>query len=293
MTSIKAFFELLKEAFAEWNRDSAPMMAAALAYYTVFSMAPLIVIVVAILGLIANQSDVQAQIIEQIETSVGADAAELVISLIENFAKPNQGIISTVLGLGGLLLGALALFNNLQTTLNRIWKVHDEPKTGGIIGFLKDKVLSFGMVLVIGFLLLVSLVLSTALSFVDRYVLDLLPESALVLRGINEGVTFGITTVLFMFIFKVLPHVHIRWRDVWVGAFVTAFLFTVGRLLLGVYLANSAVASTYGAAGALVLILLWMYYSAQIMLFGAEFTYVFTRRYGASPVPVEQESSGE
>ncbi len=282
--SLTEFLSLIKETFAEWNKDNAPMLAASLAYYTAFSMAPLIIITVAIIGLVVNQAEIQAQILEQVESAVGEGAAVFIGDLINNMAQPGQGLISSILGVVGLLFGALALFNNLQIALNKIWGVDDVEKQGGALQFILNKLLSFGMILIVGFLLMTSLVLGTLLSFLDSYLFSLFPNSALLLRIFSEVLSIGITTLLFMLIFKILPHAEIRWRDVWVGALVTALLFTAGRILLGMYLANSAVSSTYGAAGALTLILLWVYYSAQIVLFGAEFTQIYARRYGETIV---------
>lgn len=280
MKHLREFFSLVKEVFTKWNDDNAPMLAAALAYYTAFSVAPLLVITIAILGVVFNQAEVQAQILDQIESAVGAGAASVVGDIIENMAEPGRGLISSLIGLAGLLFGALALFNNLQIALNQIWGVDDAEAENGLLRFVVNKLLSFGMILVVGFLLMVSLILSTALSFFDNYLLSLLPNSAWLLRLSSELLIVAITTILFMLIFKFLPYAEIRWRDVWVGALVTALLFTVGRTLLSLYLVNSAISSTYGAAGAFALILLWVYYSAQIVLFGAEFTEVYARRYG-------------
>jgi membrane protein len=201
--------------------------------------------------------------------------------LIDNTTEPENGIISTVLSIGALLLGALGVFNHLQNALDRIWDVDQEQRQGGVRGFVKDKLLSFSMILVVGFLLLVSLVISTALSVLDNYLAKLLPGLDILLQFLSIVLSFGVTTLLFMCIYKFLPHTTIQWRDVGVGAAVTSLLFTIGRTVLGLYLGNSATSSTYGAAGALVIILLWVYYSAQIILFGAEFTQVFTKRYGS------------
>ncbi len=284
MAWIKTSFSLLKSTFKEWNDDGAPMLAAALAYYTAFSIAPLIILIVAIVGVVVGQDSLQSQILQEIEATVGEDTAVLVADLIDQANQPSQSIISTLLGIGALLIGALGVFNHLQSALDRIWNVADDKAGGGIKGIVKDKLLSFGMILIIGFLLLVSLVLSTALSLIDNIFSTQLPASAFVLRLLSMSLSLGVTTVLFMFIYKFLPHAKIEWRDVWIGAFVTAVLFTIGRTLLAQYLANSATASTYGAAGALVLVLFWVYYSAQIVLFGAEFTQVFARRFGSQIV---------
>jgi membrane protein len=265
------------------------MLAAALAYYTAFAIAPLIILVVAIVGLIVSQDTVQTQILDQIQATVGPDAADLVRGLITDASEPGQGIFSTIVSVVALLFGALGVFEHLQTALDRIWDVEKVETEGGLKGtimnFLKNKLLSFGMLLVIGFLLLVSLILSAGLSVVDGMLASRFPGADVMLRIVSFVLSFGVITLLFMFIFKFLPHAEIQWRDVWIGAAVTALLFTIGRTLLGLYLANTATASTYGAAGALVVVLLWVYYSAQIVLLGAEFTQVFARRYGSRITP--------
>ncbi|GAB1421224.1 YihY/virulence factor BrkB family protein [Anaerolineales bacterium] len=281
MKILKDIFDLIKTTFQEWNADGAPMLAAALAYYTAFAIAPLIIIVLAITGLIVSQDQIENEILTQIQSNIGPQAGELVQGLITNTTQADQGIISSIISVVLLLMGALGVFNNLQIALDQIWDVDEVKRPGGIKAFFKDKLLSFGMLLVIGFLLLVSLVISTMLAFVDGYMANLLPGADVLLRFLSLAITLGVTTVLFMAIFKFLPHARIQWRDVAIGAFVSAVLFTIGRNVLGLYLANTATSSTYGAAGALVVILLWVNYSAQIILFGAEFTQVFARRYGS------------
>ncbi len=290
MVQLKAFFELVKETFTEWNQDRVPLLAAALAYYTAFSLAPLIIIVVVIMGVVFSESEVQNQMIDQVDSLVGSDAAGVLDSMVENMAASDQGFLSSLFGFGALLVGALGIFNNLQTTLDIIWDVDHVKREGGVRRFVKDKLLSFGMILIIGLLLLVSLVLSTVLSFMHGYLIDILAGYTILLRLGNELVAFAITTLLFMTIYKILPHAEIQWRDVWIGAAVTALLFTLGRVGLSLYLSNSAPASAYGAAGSFVLILLWVYYSAQIILLGAEFTQVFARRYGSRIVSIHSDN---
>lgn len=283
-------FDVLRTTFTEFNEDNAPRLAAALSYYTAFSIAPLLVITIAIVGLIVSQDTVQNNLVQQISSSVGPDAADLVKSLIENAMKPAEGFFSLILSIVALLLGAVGVFGNLQASLDIIWDIAPEQRPNGIVALIRDKILSFGMLLVVGFLLLVSLVLSTVVSALNVYVLDRLPATEFLAGVVNVGVSFAVTTLLFAMIYKYLPHVKLEWRDVWVGAAVTSLLFTIGRTLLGSYLASSGTASAYGAAGAFVLILLWIYYSSQIVLFGAEFTQVFARRYGTqtanAPLPV-------
>jgi membrane protein len=284
MKHVKAIFNLLKETFTEFNEDSAPRLAAALAYYTAFSLAPLLLIVIAIVGFVADADTARAEIIETVRTSINEDAAAVVDQLLENTAQPSTGIFSTIIGVVTLLLGAIGAFGNLQAALDIIWDVdEDKPKSEGgivqtVLRVVKDKLLSFGMLLFVGFLLLVSLVIDTALASLDSWLLARWPGLAFFLKILSIALSFGVTTLLFAMIYKFLPHVKLQWRDVLVGAAFTAFLFTIGRILLGQYLGNSATASTYGVAGAFVVILLWINYSAQILLFGAEFTQVYARR---------------
>lgn len=293
MTRLKTLFDLLRETFKEWNEDNAPRLAAALAYYTAFSLAPLLVVVIALAGFVFSEDTARTEVLSQIQRAAGADAAELVAGLIESATAPGAGIFSTILGIITLILGALGAFNQIQGALDTIWDVDQIQRPGGLMVFIKDKLLSFGMVLVIGFLLLVSLVLSTVLSVFDGYLQGLFPGADILVRVVSAGLTFGITTLLFAMIYKFLPHVRIEWRDVLVGAAVTSLLFALGRFLLGLYLANSSTSSAYGAAGSFVLILLWIYYSAQIVMFGAEFTQVYARRYGSKILPWHMQAAIE
>ncbi|MBW4438000.1 MAG: YihY/virulence factor BrkB family protein [Pleurocapsa minor GSE-CHR-MK-17-07R] len=277
----RAIFDLLRETFQQWNADKAPRLAAALAYYTAFSIAPLLVIVIAIIGAVFSQEAARAQILSGIEETVSAQAAELVGGLIDSASQPRTGVISTVLGIGALLFGAMGAFGQLQGSLDVIWNVADKPPAGGIMGWMRANLLNFGMVLMIGFMLLVSLVLGTVITAISGAMASVLGPAQALLNGLNLVVGFALVTVMFALIFRFLPRLRIAWRDVWVGALVTAGLFTIGRYALSLYLSSSGTASAYGAAGAFVLILLWIYYSAQILLFGAEFTQVYARRYGS------------
>jgi len=293
--SFKKVFELLKETFSEWSKDNAPRLAAALAYYTVFSLPPLLLIVIAIAGLAFGAQAVQGQIVNQIQGLVGQTGAEAIQTMIAGAAiqGPGTGIIATILGLGALLFGATGVFGQLQGSLNTVWEVTPRPNRG-IWGFIQDRFLSFSMVLGVGFLLLVSLVISAALSAIGEGLKNLFPQFMALVQVFNFLFSFGLITLLFAMMYKFLPDAKIAWKDVWIGAAITALLFTVGRFLLGLYLGNSNVISTYGAAGSLVLILLWIYYSAQILLLGAEFTQVYARRYGSyiteenKPAPAPQ-----
>jgi membrane protein len=292
MVILKNLFFVLRDTFTEFNEDAAPRLAAALAYYTAFSIAPLLILLIALVGLVVGQDTVQSEILTQVQGAVGEDGAEIVSDLIEANTRPAQGIVATVIAVVTLLLGALGVFANLQASLDVIWDVEGTKRPGGVVGFVREKLLSFGMLLIVGFLLLVSLVLGTALSALNTYMVGLLPGIEFLLGLVNLVISLVVTTFLFMMLYKFLPHVKLSWRDVAIGAAVTALLFTIGRTLLGLYLANSAPASAYGAAGSFVVILLWVYYSSQILLFGAEFTQVFTRRYNSRldviPLPIKK-----
>ncbi len=282
--NIKTILDLLKETFAEWNKDKASRLAAALAYYTVFSLAPLLIIVIAIAGSVFGEEAARGEIVKQIQGLVGRNGAEFIQTAIQNASKPSEGTIASIISLVVLLFGATGVFAELQDALNTVWEV--QPKPGlGAMGFIRNRFLSFAMVLGIGFLLLVSLVLSAALAALSNYFGHLIPGIDFLWQLVNFILSFVITTLLFGLIYKVLPDVKIAWSDVWTGAAITSVLFSLGRYLLGQYLGNSSFGSTYGAAGSLVVVLFWVYYAAQILFFGAEFTQVYTRRYGSGIVP--------
>ena len=271
---------LLKTTFEEWTQDNAARLAAALAYYTIFSVAPLLVIAIAIAGLALGSEAAQGQIVAQLRGLLGQQGAQLIQGMIESASKPAAGIWATVVGLITLLLGATGVFGELQSALNTIWNVKPKPQNGLIL-FALSRFWSLTMVLGIGFLLLVSLVLSAALSGIGAWMQGYVGEMAFIAQLINITLSFIVTTVLFALIYKLLPDLKIAWRDVWVGAVITALLFSVGRVLIGLYLGNSAIASSYGAAGSLVVVLIWVYYSAQILFLGAEFTQVYARTIGS------------
>ena len=276
--------DLIKETFSEWSKDKASRLAAALSYYTIFSVAPLLIIAIAVAGLVFGREAATHQIEGQARGLLGEQGAQAIQTILENTGKTGAGVMATIIGVNTLLIGASGAFAQLQESLNTIWEV--KPRAGrGVKGMVRDRFLSFSMVLVIGFLLLVSLVLSAVLAGVGKYISDLLPLSSLMMQGVNFGISFGVTTFLFALIFKVLPDAYIRWRDVWVGAAVTALLFSLGRFLIGLYLGRSSISSAYGAAGSLVVLLVWVYYSAQILFLGAEFTQVYATRFGKGISP--------
>lgn len=282
--NIKTILDLLKETFSEWNKDKASRLAAALAYYTVFSLAPLLIIVIAIAGSVFGEEAARGEIVGQIQGLVGRDGAEFIETAIQNASKPAAGTIASIISLVVLLFGASGVFAELQDALDTVWEV--QPKPGrGLLNVIRSRFLSFTMVLSVGFLLLVSLVFSAILAALVNFLGKVLPGFDALWQLANFIFSFVLTTVLFGLIYKVLPDVKIAWSDVWIGAAITSLLFSIGRFLLGEYLGNSSFGSTYGAAGSLVVILAWVYYAAQILFFGAEFTQVYARKYGSQIVP--------
>lgn len=282
---LKNGFQILKETVAEWNEDNVPLLAAALAYYTIFSLAPLLLIAIAIAGTVLGEEAARGEITGQIQGAVGPVGAKAIEMMLQNASQPGSGgTIATITGVVFLLFGASGVFGQLQTALNTIWEV--KPKPGqGIVSFLQARFLSFAMVLVIGFLLLVSLILSALLAAVSNFFGSFLPGFIIVGQVLNFVISFGVVTLLFASIYKFLPDVKVPWKNLWVGAAVTALLFNIGKFLLGLYIGNSSIDSTYGAAGSLVVLLIWVFYSAQILLFGAEFTQVYSKYRGAPIVP--------
>ena len=283
--SFSIFWSVLKQTFVEWQRDKVSRLAAALAYYTAFSLAPVLVIVIAIASFLFERSTVQGRIMDQLQGLLGQSGAELVQEMLTS-AQANEGggFWPTVISVTLLLVGASGLFIQLQDALNTVWNVVPRPDAG-IWGLIRNRLLSFGMLLSIGFLLLVSLMLSAVLAAVSGLFGDTLFGWDLGWRILNAIVSFGVITLLFALIYKVLPDATVSWGDVRIGAAMTAILFTIGKTLIGLYLGSSSVASAYGAAGSFVVLLLWIYYSAQILLFGAEFTQVYANRFGSDIRP--------
>ena len=282
--NVRAIWGLIKTAGGAWVRDNAPRLGAALSYYTIFSIAPLFIIVIFVASLFLNASSVRNALFEQVGGMLGRQSAVAIQSSLSAWAPAAQGVIATVLAIATLIASATGLFIELQSDLNTIWGV--EEKSGqGLLGFIKNRLLSFAMVVAIGFLLLVSLVLSAALAGFAKYLNALVPGLHILSLGLHAIVSLAVITVLFAMIFKVLPDVKIAWRDVWIGAAMTSLLFTAGKFALGFYLGRSSTVSAYGAAGSVVLILLWVYYSAQILFFGAELTQAYANRYGAHLEP--------
>ena len=281
---IKSVFRLLKEAFQEWQEDKVSLLAAALAYYTVFSITPLLVIAIAIAGAVFGQDTARVEILEQINGLVGEQGAKAIEVALANANQPEISGIASVISVVVLLVGASGVFAQLQEALNTVWDVKAKPD-GGIWNFIRKRLLSFGMVLAIGFLLLVSLILSAMLSGISKLQINLLPGFTPIWQLLNFAVSFGFISLLFAFIYYYLPDVKIRWKDVWIGAIITALLFTIGKFAIGLYLGRGSFGSAYGAAGSLIVFLAWVFYSAQILLFGAEFTQVYARKRGRNIRP--------
>jgi membrane protein len=263
-----------------------------------FSIAPLLLIAISVAGLIFGEEAARGQVVTQIQGMVGREGGEAIEGAIQNASKPSTSILATIIGLATLFLGASGVFGQLKDALNTIWEV--KPKPGrGILATIKERFLSFTMVLGVGFLLLTSLVISAALAALGTFMSGLLPGLDILWQVVNFVISFAVVTLLFALIYKVLPDVKIAWRDVWIGAAVTALLFTIGKFLLGLYLGNASVGSAYGAAGSLLVILVWIYYSAQILFFGAEFTQVYAKRQGrvlepeANVVPLTEEARAQ
>ena len=285
---LKDYFSLQKDSGRDFVEDDCSTQAAALSYYTVFSLPPLLLLLLMLVGAIVDPREVEGAIRTQINSLMGSGAADQIRTILQVAHRPGSGgIIATVAGLVTLLLGAAGAFGQLQAALNRAWEVAPDPQQGGLKAFLVKRVFSFGMVLSVAFLLLVSLVLSAALSGFGDRLGGMLPAglSSTLLQVFNQVLSFVVITALFAAIFKVLPDATAAWRDVWVGAAVTALLFVVGKFLIGLYLGRSNPGEAFGAAGSLALILVWIYYSSMILLFGAEFTQAWAERVGRGVTP--------
>lgn len=282
----RAFWQLLKDAGTAWVDDRAQRMGAALAFYTVLAVSPLFVIVFFIVNLWLSATSAREQIFGQISDLLGPQGAQALENFLVNPHVHAQGAVASAIAIGTLLVTATGLFIELQDDLNLIWGVQARPGQG-MRGFIKNRLLSFAMLIGTGFLLLVSLIVSAALAALNKYFSGLISGWGVFWQVINVLVSLGVITLLFAMIYKLLPDVKISWREVWLGALTTAVLFTVGKSLLGMYLGKSSVASTYGAAGSAVIILLWVYYSAQILFFGAELTEVFACRFGQRFEPAD------
>jgi membrane protein len=280
-------WKVLKAAVAGWWNDNVPRMGAALAYYTLFALAPILIVAIAVAGMVFGQEAVRGEIVGQIQGLTGREGAVAVQAMLEGAAKPSSSVPATIIGIITFFLGATGAFLELQTDLDAIWRVKPKSRGNFLRDLLMQRLISFGLVLGFAFLLLTSLVVSAALAAVHTYMGNAFPGVAVFWEAINAVVSLTVITLLFAMIYKVLPDVKLTWSDVWVGALVTAGLFTVGKFLIGLYLGTSSLGSTYGAAGSVIVILVWVYYTSQIILLGAEFTRAYVEQFGPRPAPVE------
>jgi len=288
-TGARAWFALARKAVNSWLDDFAPSMGAALAYYTVFSIAPLLLIVIAIVGAVFGRAAAHAEIFGEIAALLGTSAADSIESLVQSASHARHGGWAAAIGIVGMLVGATTVLSELQSALDRIWRT-PAKNSAGVWGFLRTRLLTFSMILGLVFLLIVSLLLSASLAAIGRWGVADVGHWGTVVEVANIAASFAVTALLFAMIYKLLPRERVAWRDVWVGALVTSLLFTIGKYGIGLYIGKAGVASAYGAAGSLVVLLVWVYYSAQIFLLGAEFTWVYTYAMGSRagqtpPVP--------
>lgn len=289
--TVRDLISLVKQTFTEWGEDKATRLAAALAYYAVFSVPPLLLLLLVVLGRLVGaeftENQIQSRLLDQFAGLIGAEGADVLAAVIENASRPGEGFLAGIVGIATLTFGAAGFFSQLQDAMNTIWEVAPAPDSG-IMHKIKERLFSFSLVAALALLLLVSLVVSAGLGALNAFLTGLLPDAELLMQIVNFLVSLAIVILLFAAIYKVIPDVHIAWRDVWVGAIVTGVLFTLGKQAIGFYLGQSSTASSYGAAGSLVVFLLWIYYSAAIFFLGAEFTQVYANRFGTRLVPEER-----
>lgn len=279
--NLRAFISIVLKAASGWASDNASSMGAALAYYTLFSVAPILIIALAIAGYVVGPQAAQTQVLSQLPALIGGSGTDAVHNLLQSAHYSDHKGLAAIVGIITLIVGATSVFGELQYALERIWKTPEPPHTAAWWRLLRGRIFSLGMVIGTGFLLLVSLIASALISALSSWISGFLPPVVPMLAILDFVLSFGMTVVLFAAIFKYAPREQIPWGDVWVGATVTAFLFTVGKSLIGIYLGKSSFTSAYGAAGSLIVLLLWIYYSAQIFLFGAEFTCAFAYERGS------------
>ena len=279
-------WKLITQTVDEWQQDEAPRMGASLAYYALFSLAPLLVIVIFIIGFV-YKGDTVGHIQRQIQSLIGRDVATTVALAIHNASTFGHGIIATIISFAVLSLGATGVFSELHTAMNKIWKVR-RRQSGFIVGVLKEKFVAFTMVLGIAFLLLISMIISAVLSALTAYFSYLLPGADFLWHIADLVVSFGVVTLLFALLFRYVPDEHVTWKDVWIGASATAILFDLGKFLIGFYIGETSIGSMFGAAGSVVVILAWVYYSSQLVFLGAEFTHVYAKRHGSKSIAAEE-----
>ena len=271
----RQIWTLMKGAVSAWIADYAPSMGAAIAYYTAFSIAPLLLLVISVAGLVFGRDVVQGEIVSQAQGLMGEQGGSAIEDLLKSASEPTTGLMATIGSIGLLIFGATTVFGEVQNSLDRIWHVPEKQKPSGVWGFIRTRMLSFGIVLILAFLLLVSLAVSSALAALGSWWGEYFVGQEALLQLLNYAVSVLFSTMLFAMMYKLMPRAQIAWRDVWIGAVVTAILFEIGKFAIGLYIGKSAVASAFGAAGSLAVLLIWVYYSAQIFLLGAEFTRLY------------------
>ena len=283
---IRRAWAVFRGGLRGWWNDNVPRLGASLAYYTLFAIAPVLIVAIGIAGLVFGPDAVRGQIVHQVDDLIGMEGGRAVQALLQGASNHSAGVLATIIGSITFLLGATGAFLELQYALNTIWRV--APKaSAGLRDFLLQRLVSFGLVVAIGFLLMVSLAVSAALAAFSGWLNARVPGMAFVWMSVNLVISIGVTTVLFALVYKVLPDVELDWPDVWIGALMTSVLFAIGKTVIGLYIGHSSTASSYGAAGSVVILLLWVYYSAQVVLLGAELTRAFTATRRGAPKPVE------
>ncbi len=269
-------WKFIKDVANSWSEDDIPRLGAALSFYTIFSITPILIIVIAVIGFFYNPNEASGEVFLQIKELAGKDAANLIQNTFRNANASNAGLIATIISFVTLIVGATALLEQLQNSLNTIYKVR-RRKGRGILGILKDRLIQFSIIIIFGFFIILFLLTSSILSLLDNFIDERL---SFILSAINFGLSFVITSLLFAMLYKILPDIHLAWRDVWIGSVVTTILFILGKQLITMYLGQTSYTSIYGAAGSLAVFLMWVYYSSQVLFLGAEFTYVYAIQKG-------------
>ena len=291
--NIKDVWALTKESVSAWSNDYAPSMGAAISYYTLFSIAPLLILVIAVAGLVFGADAVRSGVFDQLHALMGEQGAEAVEEMVTNASEPTTGGIATIVSVVGLLIGATTVFNEIQNDLDRIWHAPAAAQASGIWDLIRTRLLSFGIILGIAFVLAVSLVLSAILATVGKWWEGWLGGWEALGQAIDIVVNLGLLTLVFALIYKMIPRVGVAWRDVWIGAAVTSLLFTIGKVAIGLYLGKSDVTSSFGSAGSFAVLMIWVYYAAQIFLLGAEFTRVYAERFGSRGGAMKERRSAQ
>jgi len=290
---LKQILELIKKSVTAWADDHVPSMGAAIAYYTLFAITPLLIIAIAVAGLVFGQAAARGEIIDQTRDLIGQEGAIAVQGLLKSVNEPAHGMLAIAGSVITMIIGATSVFGELQRDLDRIWRVSVPAQESGLWHLLRTRLLSFGLVLGAGFLLLLSLISSAAIAAFSKWFSGQFASWVVILQALDLSISFAIMMILFALIYKFIPRATIAWRDVWIGAAVTAFLFAIGKFLIGLYLGKAGVASGFGAAGSLVILMLWVYFGAQVFLLGAEFTRVYSTTYGSKAAQgTEREPDG-